>query len=89
MAEDCIGFEFFTNGNLSIADLHALEAASEHLQNKIAHFNAFGHLERATEAVQTAMVRHARGDQTPDPDDNPGYEDNVPPDLIGADDFLL
>ncbi|MDQ2091623.1 hypothetical protein [Marimonas arenosa] len=95
MPEDAlIGFEFFTiddenspfNG-LTIANDHAVRAASQHLNNPNAYNHAIEHLDRAIEAVQAAAIRNAsRNDPR---QDEPTWDDNVPPDLIGPDDFLL
>ncbi|MFZ7091920.1 hypothetical protein [Primorskyibacter sp. 2E233] len=83
MPEDLrIGFRFFANDNGdSIANDKAERAAMMHLENEIARFAAFDHLERAVQAVQTAAAHN-----TPSVD---SWEDNVPPDLTDGFDFLL
>ncbi|MDU8925979.1 hypothetical protein RXV86_01140 [Alisedimentitalea sp. MJ-SS2] len=84
MPEDAlIGFRFFSSSNSpTIVNEAAERNATQHLENDIAHFHAIQHLDRATDAVQAAATRNDRRDE-------PGFEDNVPPDLIGPDDFLL
>lgn len=84
-----IGFRFFSNDNgLSVVDDHAQQQAAQHLANDIAYYNAIEHLVRATDAVQTAALRHDRQHNDPIPDDGPS-DGGLGIDLAAPDDFLL